>query len=79
MALPMTKDDLSDWGDPFKNGNGDRKWKYKKERILFFTGLGIILASFVNSEILGGVFHYEYLIVGTALCGISVTLLGDKK
>lgn len=77
----MSKD-LSDWGDLTENGNGgngDKRWKLTKEKILFFTGLGIIIASFVNSEIVGGVFHYEYLIVGTALCGISVTLLGDKK
>ena len=75
------KDDLSDWGDPERNGhkNGDKKWRLTKEKIFMSFGLAIICASFINSELFAGSFHYEYLIVGLALCGISITQWGDKK
>ncbi len=74
----VVKDDLSDWGDPDDNGNGDKKWRATREKILFYAGLIIIAASFINSEIVGGVFHYEFLLAGAALSGISIAQWGDR-
>jgi hypothetical protein len=58
------------------NGNG---WKNTKEKILMFAGLGIISTEMVNAEMLGGVFHIEFLIAGLALCGVSIAQWGDRK
>lgn len=65
--------------DPKYDGNGEEHWRLNREKILMYSGLIIIAASFINSELLGGTFHYEYLIVGAALCGISITQWGDRK
>ena len=62
-----------------QNGNGDTKWRLLREKILMFSGLTLIGSSFVNSEIVGGAFHYEFLIAGLALCGISIAQWGDRK
>jgi hypothetical protein len=43
------------------------------------TGLILILGSFVNSELFGNTFHYEFLIAGLALCGISIAQFGDRR
>lgn len=63
-----------------QNGdNGDKRWRLLREKILMFSGLTLTGASFINSEIRGGVFHYEFLIAGLALCGISIAQWGDRK
>jgi hypothetical protein len=59
--------------------NGDRKWRLTKEKIFLTFGLGLIAASFINSEVRGGVFHFEYVFAGLALCGISITGWAEKK
>lgn len=43
------------------------------------VGLLVIAGSFINSEILGRTFHYEFLIAGCALCGVGLAQLGDKS
>jgi hypothetical protein len=64
---------------PNQVDNGDRQWRHTKEKILMSTGLVLILGSFVNSELFGNTFHYEFLIAGLALCGISITQWGDRR
>jgi hypothetical protein len=59
--------------------NGDRKWRLTKEKTLFFLGVAIIVATWISSELFGRPLHYEYLVLGGTLCGISTTLWGDKK
>lgn len=61
------------------NGNGEKKWRLNREKILMYAGLAIICATWINSELLGRPFHYEYLVLGAALCGISITTWGDKR
>ena len=61
-----------------KNGKGGNGWGLR-EKILMFFGLGIIMLEEINAEIFSGTFHYEFLVVGAALCGISITQWGDKK
>lgn len=61
------------------NGNGERQWKLTKEKILMFSGLAVIFSQFISAEFGGRPFHYEFLVVGLALCGISITQWGDKK
>lgn len=61
------------------NGNGAKRWKAQREKILFFCGLAIIGFELINAELLGGVFHPEFLLAGAALCGISITNWGDRK
>jgi hypothetical protein len=75
------RDDLSDWGGPNENkeDNGYKAWRLTREKILMFTGLSLVTAEFVNSELIGGTFHYEFLIGGLALCGISIAQWGDKR
>lgn len=60
-------------------GDDLHRWRLTREKLLMFCGLALICAEFVNAEILGGSFHYEFLIGGLALCGISVAQWGDKK
>lgn len=61
------------------NRNGRRKWPITKEKILMFCGLVLIGAEFINAELRGDSFHYEFLICGLALCGISIAQWGDKR
>ena len=62
-------------------GNGTKKPRSKitRERVLLTLGIAIIVAEFINSELRGRPFHYEFLLLAAALCGISITSLGDKK
>lgn len=62
-----------------KNGSNKRMRVVTRENILLTLGIGIILAEFVNAEALGRTFHYEFLLLGAALCGIGITQLGEKK
>lgn len=62
------------------NQNGKKqKWLLTREKVLFVSGLLLTFSSFINADIRGGTFHYEFLIGGLALCGISITQWGDKK
>lgn len=64
-----------------KNGNGRREsqWRLTKEKILMFSGLIVIFSELVNAEVAGHTFHFEFLIAGLALCGISIASWGDKR
>ncbi len=59
-------------------GNGQKRWRIAREKILLFSGLVLIAAEFVNSEVRGASFHYEFLIGGLALCGIGLAQFGDR-
>lgn len=61
-----------------RNGNGGR-WKIRREQLLLAAGLLLIMSEFINAEIRGGTFHVEFLLVGGALCGISITQWADRK
>jgi hypothetical protein len=61
------------------NGEGERPWKVTKEKILMFAGLAIIFSELVNAEVFGRTFHFEFLLAGLALCGISIAQWGDHK
>lgn len=54
----------------------EHKW-YSRENILFTAGLLLIAATFITAEE-GRPFHYEFLILGAALCGVGVTQWRDK-
>ena len=66
---------------PSDGGNGNRRspWWHKRENILLVLGITIIMGSFINSEVLGRTFHYEFLLAGLALCGVGLAQLGDKR
>lgn len=51
----------------------------RREQILMFFGLCLIAAEFINAEVRGATFHYEFLLGGLALCGISLAQWGDRK
>ncbi len=53
-------------------------WKLTREKILMFSGLALIAAEFVNAELFGGTFHIEFLLIGGALCGVSISRWGDR-
>jgi hypothetical protein len=61
-----------------KSSNGEQ-WKLTREKILMTCGLVLIGASFVNSEIFANPFHFEFVLAGLALCGISIAQWGDKS
>lgn len=58
--------------------NGHRRI-FSKENVLVAVGIFIILAEFINAEALERTFHYEFLLLGAALCGVGITQLGEKK
>lgn len=53
--------------------------KISREAILLTAGLIIAAVELIHAEILGGVFHYEFLILAAALCGVSITQWGDRQ
>lgn len=55
-----------------------QSWQLTREKILMVFGLTLISATFVVS-LLGFPFHFEFLLCGLALCGISIAQWGDKK
>lgn len=59
--------------------NGQKRWRLARDKILLFAGLLLIAAEFVNSEVRGASFHYEFLVGGLALCGIGIAQIGDRK
>jgi hypothetical protein len=61
------------------NGKRESQWRLTKEKILMFSGLVVIFMELANAEILGHTFHFEFLIAGLALCGISIAAWGDKR
>jgi hypothetical protein len=75
-------DDLSGWG-----GNGGNEvdegsshtWEITREKILMVAGLFIATTELVISVVDPAAFHYEFLIFGGSLCGISIAQWGDKK
>jgi hypothetical protein len=64
---------------PNQNNNGQRQWSLTKEKILMFAGLVIIFSEAVSAEVFNRPFHFEFLLAGLALCGISITQWGDRK
>jgi hypothetical protein len=60
------------------NGNGNG-WKVTKEKVLMFSGLGLIAFQAIHVQIFGGPFHLEFLLAGLALCGVSIAQWGDRK
>jgi hypothetical protein len=52
---------------------------FTRENILMGVGILIVLAEFVNAEVLGHTFHYEFLLLGGAFCGVGIAQLGDRK
>jgi hypothetical protein len=57
---------------------GRKRSLFTRENILLALGILIIGGSFINSEVLGRTFHYEFLLLGGALCGVGVAQLGDR-
>lgn len=53
--------------------------RFRRETALMIAGLVVIFIEVINAEVLGRTFHYEFLIAGLALCGVSITQLGDRK
>lgn len=60
------------------NGNGNG-WRATKEKILMFAGLAVIGADVFHAEVFAGPVHLDILVVGLALCGVSLAQWGDKK
>jgi hypothetical protein len=65
--------------NPDNGNNRQQQWHLTREKILMFFGLALIAFEAINSEIRGGAFHYEFLVCGLALCGISIAGWGNKK
>ena len=52
---------------------------FTRENLLLTLGIAIIVGEFINAEALGRTFHYEFLLLGAALCGVGITQLGERK
>lgn len=61
------------------NDNGRRRWALTREKILMFCGLTLIAYESSIAEIIGETFHFEILLAGLALCGVSIAQWGDKR
>lgn len=63
--------------------NGSRRqrerWQLTREKILMSCGLILIGYETIVSPALAQPFHFEVLLAGLALCGVSVSQWGDKK
>lgn len=59
--------------------DGAQRWKLTKEKILMFAGLIVIFSELLTSEVFEKPFHFEFLLAGLALCGISIAQWGDKQ
>jgi hypothetical protein len=57
----------------------DSAWHLTREKILMAAGLAIAASELVLTVVDPAAFHYEFLIFGGSLCGISITQWGDKK
>jgi hypothetical protein len=79
VARKRKPDDLSGWGGDDGRDDPTKAWKLTREKALLGAGLMVIFASFINSEVLDGTFHREYLIAALALCGISITTWLDRR
>jgi hypothetical protein len=55
------------------------RWQLTREKILMFFGLAMFVYEAVIVEAIGQRFHFEILIAGMALCGVSIAQWGDKK
>jgi hypothetical protein len=60
------------------SGKTNGAW-HRREKILLVAGLVVIIYEVAIAEALGRQFHFEVLIAGLALCGISITQWGDKR
>lgn len=58
-----------------RNGSGRRFAPWVIQTI----GVVLIVASFINSEVLGRAYHSEYLIAGVGLIGGGLAYYLDKK
>lgn len=56
-----------------------RRSHFSKENILFALGIAVIIFEVIHAEVLGRPFHYEFLIAGLALCGVSITQMADRR
>lgn len=52
---------------------------FTKENVLFILGIAIIVFELISAEVLGHAYHYEFLLLGAALCGVAGTQLGDRS
>lgn len=59
--------------------NGRKSGWSLKEKLLTISGLLLIGAEFINAEVLGGIFHPEFLLAGITLCGAAIAIRGDKE
>lgn len=60
------------------NTNG--QWRITKEKILMFFGILLIAFEAVLASLgKASPLTWEFLLVGAAFCGISITQWGDKK
>lgn len=53
--------------------------RISRQSLLMTLGVAIIIFEVVNAEVLDRPFHYEFLIAGLALCGVSITQITDRK
>jgi hypothetical protein len=56
-----------------------RRSLWSRENILFIVGIGIIVFEVINAEVLSRPYHYEFLVLGGALCGVGITQYGDRS
>lgn len=75
----MTETDEQRNSSPRVPDRQRQQWRLRREQILMFFGLCLIAAEFINAEVRGATFHYEFLLGGLALCGISLAQWGDRK
>lgn len=59
---------------------GKRRFSWlNKENTLFGLGICVIIFEVIHAEVLGRPFHIEFLLLGGALCGVSITQLVDRR
>lgn len=65
--------------DKGSRNEAKERWSLTREKIMMCVGLAVIVYEAAFAEPLGGTFHFEILLSGLALCGVSIAQWGDKR
>ena len=65
--------------EPRKTSHSRERWLLTREKILMVAGLLLIAYESIVPDLSGEPFHFEILLAGLALCGVSIAQWSDKQ
>lgn len=61
------------------NGDRRKRWLLTREKILMCCGLLLVGYESVIIDLIGEPFHFEIILAGLALCGVSISQWQDRR